>query len=1120
MPGWATTEVREGFQRRNVYLWLGGDYHRSHAGEQYDNEPGPADRALARLPWKAVYSDSPSHVLEDCLCLLEKSLAEEARREFRRPIPVSRPRGDSGLVLGRMLPIYYLRGRYDAPNREERFDALPPQVRDAYRGSLVVGLSSIRQENGVLVITGHTSRQSLLEALAEARAFIGDAPPILVLDAPEGLPPDASQANTHLLPFGPMQFADQLERIGLLVEPGRMPEASVWIGTGKVRIDDLLAGPLGRLDRSYRIPTVEAISRPENRDRDLFDSLMLPNEGRDAVDVFTDSKEWRGIAAGFCVPRRGFLAQGNTPLVDLVLQQLKDLAAFRADEPATKTLELPVEPGAGTTTMLHWLSYECARQGYPCFILKQDETDGSIGELTNVLTGIYHRYRDMAGAKESQEVPALVVYDTQHADLDDVVEAAQRIGQAGRRCVVLRPFISRESVDVDDGDEDIGADARNVRGTSIMLNRLSADASGELVRTVREHFARLRDDMPELGLLERSQEDWQRYQETNSFRVLSRGQEEAAESLFWVALHYFLTSGQYDPQAAAPVPKCLGERLSTLAHDDPSCAKTLLDISRFSLNGLYVNTQFLGRLEGDTFSRAIIDRTRRLEHEQLVRYRWEEETGENLYRLRHRLYAQLLLQEAVERRSALVAAGLPPDSIPAEADLSKPIWMLVSFLERIDGSVPGDIHLAEEIADGALRIPSRRALVWRHRTEIVRALAAISEVIRNSSRVVNHIYAMALWRTAAYDAQLSDEEREERFRTAVGMLDHALLIPSRQRQRDEHPGHILTSKGYAQLWWSRRSPAERSFQLEEDAANTFRDALRWIPSNTYSMYGLASILIERAERARDRELPRNVALMVAEALNLLQALPEQQDFRSSWFRMQERAVSLVDSRAPAKFRENLREANEEAGFLLEAWAVLGRGRIDDLADDTAKMHAYQWVVQALKHDDVKATWRARYLAYRLIRATKGLRGDLQTQYELLRLLRNDEEFSLRPTDQFELGVLCYQLDRLREGVRVFKDLRATGGYREIESAASRFWLEATHPFKPRRATLTVKRCETPFKGWGNVPELSEDVPFTPVHFDPDHMMSAGTSVPCYVRFSGSGPKAVPERFYRQGASEP
>jgi len=412
-----------------------------------------------------------------------------------------------------------------------------------------------------------------------------------------------------------------------------------------------------------------------------------------------------------------------------------------------------------------------------------------------------------------------------------------------------------------------------------------------------------------------------------------------------------------------------------------------------------------------------------------------------------------------------------------------------------------------------LRIGSQREAVWRYKDDILQAFDRISDVVRASSRAIHHHHAMALWKTAGYDRSLPPEQVETRFGKAIRLLGEALKIPSRTHERDEHPGHILTTRAYALWRWSEQvGDVKRRGELETESINDFRRALREILDNRYAMYGLARALITVCEAASSVETIGPKAAMIAEALDLLQGDPAP-DFAVNWRTLQEKAIRLIDSSAPADFRSRLRDGNEEAGYLLEAWGELA-GDLQNASNENKKRALY-WLDNAIDNPEVECTWRTYYSAYRLSSAHPEFAIDFQRKYELLRMLERMPDFILKAGELFDLGVLSYLLDHPKDGAAFLRKLRVSGMSRDIQTDSLQYWTEIEPPFRPRSATLRVKRIESPYRGWGFIPELDEDVPFTPTHFEPSGQMSPGTPLRCYIRFFGTGAKAVPERFYRE-----
>ena len=1111
MSDWITSEIRQAFLNRRVTLWIGPSYGWQPGSSNQERVRNEADAALARVPWSVVYSDSPVPILEEAIVDIEKTKSQEDKVVFRRPISIARP-GQENLPTSQFLPIYYLNGRLRALNKEDAYGVVPQRKRVAYRSSMLLGLQNLFQEDGILILVGFNSEQ-LTEAMGEVRDIAGHMVPIVVLDAPPEITNSfSSDKNIVSLSAGITDFVVYLEERGLLIPIDQGLSAHIIIGNSRVRIDDILQGPMGRFDESFRVVTAEALITQTQFDSEFFDSCMVLNETRDASNVYQDRKEWIGYESGLFISRD--YKVNNKTLSQHVLIKLKELKESSSDGIQNITLRLPTQPEAGTTTLLHHVAYSCAKEGFPSFVLKQDSSDISLGQLSSVITDLFHRFRDtVRGA--AKEIPSLLVFDSQHAEIEEVLEAAHRLALEGRRCIVISAFESASLPHEKQAENDDPIiDKKRVKGIAEQLPQLSAEISEKELLLIQDHFKKLRESHG-LPLIERTKDDWINFQTKSLFKVPGHDSTEQAESLFWVALHYFVTSRDEEWKSADGINLSIAKRLDNIFQDDPLCVKTLLDISRFSINNLYVDWRLLGRLEGNSYSVQVMERAKKLETQHLVRFRWEVITGSNLFRLRHRVLAHIFLNEAIKRRDELVAAGIPESVIPTSVnEISKPLWLLVSYLKTLDGSIPGDVQIAEGISEGALRIGSSHEPIWNSRNEVLDALESIHDVIKASSRAINHHYAMALWKTAAYDNKLPAEIKKERFRKSIEYLDKSLKITVRTREHDEHQGHILTTRAYALWHWSRSSDDAMKNKLESEAIDSFREAMRELPDNKYAAYGLARALVTVCEQSTSAPMKGSKAEMVAEALDLLQGDPAP-DFEFNWHSLQERAIRLIDQSAPATFRAGLREKNEEAGYLLEAWTVLS-GKLSDASEDKVE-EALSHLQAAIDNPSVECGWRTYYLVYKLRIHHATLKHDSLKRYELLRTLEGIKDFVIKPAELFDLAVLCYQLNKFNDGSSIFRRLRATGAFRAFESEMQLFWSEIEPPFNPRPATLQVKRKDTIYKGWAYILEFGEDMPFAPAHFDPEGKLQIGQKIRCYIRFTASGPKAVPEKFYR-GAS--
>jgi hypothetical protein len=496
MAEWMAGELRHAFLRRQVCLWLGSSYGWSDDSRSLERPMSDADAALARIPWRTIFSDSPVPLMEQAVSQIENALPLQSRATFRRPLAVAKSGAQEGLVTSQFLPIYYLQGKLRAPNKEERYKGIPQPLRAAYRANLMLSMRSLAQEDSALVIVGCGPKE-LRPVLEELRGFVGDTLPILVLsDTPEPHATDLADAHTIILARTPQEFLEEIEATGLLVPVDREFAAHVLAGPVQVRIDDILHGPMGRLDEDFRVVTSEALAAPPRLDRDIFESFMVLNESRDAPDIYADQREWLGFASGLYHTRK-YQAAGAASLEEYLRSKLADLRNSSSNTVPNHTAIIPAHTGAGTTMLLHHAAYCCAKEGYPTFILKQEAREMPLGQLSAALTDLAHRVRDglrefyKAGkekAKEpdEREVPCLLVFDSQHAGMESVLVAAKSLAAAGRKCVVLMALPST----FDEGDEDVdpAVDAKVVEGEKNILNPFTPDLAPEEISEICAHF--------------------------------------------------------------------------------------------------------------------------------------------------------------------------------------------------------------------------------------------------------------------------------------------------------------------------------------------------------------------------------------------------------------------------------------------------------------------------------------------------------------------------------------------------------------------------------------------------------------------------------------------------------
>ena len=156
------------------------------------------------------------------------------------------------------------------------------------------------------------------------------------------------------------------------------------------------------------------------------------------------------------------------------------------------------------------------------------------------------------------------------------------------------------------------------------------------------------------------------------------------------------------------------------------------------------------------------------------------------------------------------------------------------------------------------------------------------------------------------------------------------------------------------------------------------------------------------------------------------------------------------------------------------------------------------------------SWRLFYLLYRLYAAHPKFTYDFAKKLALMtRLEHTDFKWYIRM--RFEHAVLCYQNDEFSEGQRRFKQIRAL--LRQPDQVARRlydFWRWKDNPEVPRVATITVRRIDSDWRGYGFIEEMGQEVLFRPRHFEVPPRI--GEYRACVVRFETMGPIAAPKGF--------
>ena len=346
-----------------------------------------------------------------------------------------------------------------------------------------------------------------------------------------------------------------------------------------------------------------------------------------------------------------------------------------------------------------------------------------------------------------------------------------------------------------------------------------------------------------------------------------------------------------------------------------------------------------------------------------------------------------------------------------------------------------------------------------------------------------------------------------RLDRAEKLLNHALDQPWISGQKDEHPGHLLTTLGLVRLEMGRRSTddVERN-RLTELAQQTLEDALVQAPMSRHTRQALADSLLAGADRCMKQGtelLLVQAAKLASRVLQLLELEPTGEPER--WYRTKGRAAELFGTEAGILFLQRLQHRGVEDGYLLVAERCV---YFDNLEDAIGWLRPITEGSGAARH--VRS---ARRLAQLYVRSE----GHWRLFDERYRLLIAVEASGTptTPDEEYQLACLEYQLGRPAKGGTRFAGLRAGQRHQQVSVPTTALLDDSG---APRVFSAQIKPGGEGERGWMDLFERGSrqklfSVPFFARHFG---RVRAGAAMDVAVRFDSKGPNAIPPRKLSDG----
>lgn len=1058
---------------RDASLWLG-----SGVGENADEVAAIAQ--LATLPWRVVAVESASASFATAIA---SHVDQEGLVPRRGYVDVIAANPEDIPLAARTLPVFLLNGREGSTDPIESAQ-LPRRKSLLRRLSMLSRLQQATPRHLVFVSSGDGQlvgefHELWGEGFRSRITFVTDAEDEIAALA-ETVTSLRSAPTITLVALGPKQFAEALSVATL---------AAIAPESLMVRIRSI--------DKSVAIVDASGCDLPNQPILDRYELLresdlapLLPDDLRsEEIDSFfqrDDSKRnWRVHAAGLPWLRED-LCQSQ------LLNRLRKLHAWGSE--GNTAAIIIAEPGSGGTTLMEYLAFAAAREGYPSIVARRISFDPNATELVGFLNRLTLAHsRTLGGSDESskhRDTPVVLAFDAEHwrGHEEGIATFVKKLERSGRSVLLLV---------VTDCD---GAD-RVPREVCTHLDiplchHISEDDAVNLGRHLNKYLE------PKGNA--RSDSEWRSFHRSQLPAV---GDFGATQVSFWIALEFWL-------QRQLP----LGETIQGWLHKQFQGADLPPDLALLVLRIAAMTIERVGTPE-DLFPAPVgsdLPQSIRLEEVRarapalgLVR---TKSASVSQWILGHPLIARYLLGVIVRDRAALERLGLEESSSTVQLRLA----LLGSIACSPELGTLRHRDLAVYFATTILKLDRDGNREFFHEwRRVLQVLENVPERVWETSRAFNHHVAISRRRIASDEEffPLSPDEKQEQLLAAAEHIDFALNRID-ERDDDDTTLNLLNSlaRCFQDLLALAEGPlADKSLASEyrSRASECVRRAFELSPLNSYVLETRARELIVTAYGCAEQN-PGSAAAIACDALDCiwralnLESAPARQTRLHDLLRQ---TFQLLSSQYVTKQLAVLRAKRDPIGLVGTAWlelrAHLAPGEPLDYGDLDERQ-----IDRALELlDEIPAGQRKPLdlrLAYEL-RVHKSP-NDFSRQLELIEEISRESR-QLDHQSRLELAILLYQVGRVPEGSALFnslrRDIRNSDAFVSVPDRLR--VLRKPNSGQSLVCQASFSRVDSYGKQWAKVQELGRtEAPFNSYEFNKPRM-APRERFPCIVTFGPNGP---------------
>ncbi|QDT84770.1 hypothetical protein [Gimesia chilikensis] len=1056
---------------RDVALWLG-----EGVGDSNSHSDSLAE--VVSLPWKVVLCET---VCSSFATKLETLKDDPSLVNYRGYIDIIAANPEEIPLSTRTLPVLFLNGRDDSDDPLEKPN-LSKQKQLLRRLNMLKRLQDEKPRHLVVVSSGDgTCIEEIVSLWDEGfRAQLT----IVTTSIDE-----INKLKSDLLAWHQIEVVTVVEQkpIDFSLDLVKRSQSHFYPERLHILIRDV--------NKKLHSLDVSKCERPDQPILDRYDLIqekdlldVQPEELKESeLDEFfhRSSDSWRPIAARLPWIKND-LAERQ------LLNLLRKVHIGGSDE--NQILLLESESGAGGTTILKYLSFIAASNGYPTLFARQIDFEPDALEIARFLHSIHRNHlKSVEESMNEGETSVLLSFDTQHwyGREDEIVGFLKELKRAGRSVVILL--------------------VTNDLGAAKLPSEVSRSLDTQLLHEIDEKDAidlgnHLNHFLESKGR-SRSEEEWRRFHNSHKPAI---GDFASAGISFWIALEFWLKRqielgetiqnwiySQFINAGFSPELKCLIFEIAALTIERVGLPEELLP----TLTESSLPSSILLERASEKVPALGVTRTRSASHKQWI--------------LGHPQIARYLLNSVFRDRSLLKEVGFN--------EVGNPVSFRLVLLEALAcnpalGTKKFN-YLALEFAKTIFKLDrdgNREFFMeWKH---VLHILEKMSDRVWETSRVFNHHVAISRRRIALDDLYFSltlDQQREQ-LHAAAEHLNFALEnIP--ESDGDDSDLNLLNSlarcyQDMAGVELRSGAAIEVVDEYRAKASECIYRARQLNATNPYVLETLAKDLIQRAISIKDDE-PADAAGFACEALTYVrQALSLESGLarRTRLYQLLSDIFSLLRHDSVVSRIETLRNQGDVVGIIASCWLILSEGLLPGEPVDLENIEA-QTIDQVLEILEEIPTGKESLMDLRLTYDLLAIRDPYNFSEQLILMdsiieLSSSTDYQTR----LEYGILLFQIGRYAEGKEIYTDLR-----KDLRNSDSFVTIPDRLRYLCKSGSSDVQICtakivdEQYTRSWAAVADLRrERVPLNPREFN-QRRMRPGVTFNCIITFGPNGPFIKP-----------